>query len=573
MNDPLNRSMFRQAGMSKQPMGILASSPELMTTAQKAMTSGEPVRANSGFAAYMNKNQDKIYPSNLTTYNERNAPTNKKVYGLESAATTDLDKMAKESVDAANERLQIIPSGSADNYGIEKFESIVAPGNKINNENESILNSNVTLHSKNIDNEKTNSSLTGNENKLKTNGNQSMSSQLKNQLNAVNTTQTEAVTALATSNANAEQYEMGGKTIQQRVDDFTRTVNTKGIEPTLADVKDDAMTLLGYNPETLNEQFDEDKQASVWLNMMKAGLAIASGESSNALTNIAKGFSFGLQSYGEDVGKLNKDLRADRKEATNTMYKLLKDEKSERLAKRTLNISEQQGLLNIQKQYVGEEKKKALEMYTMKMANAKWNVTMIGTIAKMDADEQKLAFEKDNLDKTYKLALTKATPKEIIFLKQSGDIKLKDGITTELPFGSPGYFEQYIVSPTGKKKLQSMSDKSTVGDNTDFKFKTRNYAVTGAIGAVSLNLSSQSDEKKKAFGIAAAEHRITLQKITNPTDKLQEILAFTAQQNKLNGAKINFKELTPDQQEDLKQPRAGKGSDSLLKEYANIINL
>tara|TARA_R110001606_G_scaffold108818_1_gene234023 strand:- start:4633 stop:6267 length:1635 start_codon:yes stop_codon:yes gene_type:complete len=544
-----------------------------MTTAQKAMTSGEPVRANSGFAAYMNKNQDKIYPSNLTTYNERNAPTNKKVYGLESAATTDLDKMAKESVDAANERLQIIPSGSADNYGIEKFESIVAPGNKINNENESILNSNVTLHSKNIDNEKTNSSLTGNENKLKTNGNQSMSSQLKNQLNAVNTTQTEAVTALATSNANAEQYEMGGKTIQQRVDDFTRTVNTKGIEPTLADVKDDAMTLLGYNPETLNEQFDEDKQASVWLNMMKAGLAIASGESSNALTNIAKGFSFGLQSYGEDVGKLNKDLRADRKEATNTMYKLLKDEKSERLAKRTLNISEQQGLLNIQKQYVGEEKKKALEMYTMKMANAKWNVTMIGTIAKMDADEQKLAFEKDNLDKTYKLALTKATPKEIIFLKQSGDIKLKDGITTELPFGSPGYFEQYIVSPTGKKKLQSMSDKSTVGDNTDFKFKTRNYAVTGAIGAVSLNLSSQSDEKKKAFGIAAAEHRITLQKITNPIDKLQEILAFTAQQNKLNGAKINFKELTPDQQEDLKQPRAGKGSDSLLKEYANIINL
>ena len=37
MNNPLDRKMFRQAGMSKQPMGILASSPELMTTAQKAM--------------------------------------------------------------------------------------------------------------------------------------------------------------------------------------------------------------------------------------------------------------------------------------------------------------------------------------------------------------------------------------------------------------------------------------------------------------------------------------------------------------------------------------------------------
>ena len=30
MNDPLRRKMFREAGMSKQPMGILASSPELM---------------------------------------------------------------------------------------------------------------------------------------------------------------------------------------------------------------------------------------------------------------------------------------------------------------------------------------------------------------------------------------------------------------------------------------------------------------------------------------------------------------------------------------------------------------
>jgi len=47
MNNPLNRSMFRQAGMSKQPIGILASSPELMTTAQKAMASGQPIKAKS----------------------------------------------------------------------------------------------------------------------------------------------------------------------------------------------------------------------------------------------------------------------------------------------------------------------------------------------------------------------------------------------------------------------------------------------------------------------------------------------------------------------------------------------
>ena len=48
MNNPFNRKMFRQAGMSKQPIGILASSPELMTTAEKALMSGQPVRAQNG---------------------------------------------------------------------------------------------------------------------------------------------------------------------------------------------------------------------------------------------------------------------------------------------------------------------------------------------------------------------------------------------------------------------------------------------------------------------------------------------------------------------------------------------
>jgi len=43
-----NRRMFRKGGMSKQPMGILASSPELMTTAEKAMMKGQPIKAQSG---------------------------------------------------------------------------------------------------------------------------------------------------------------------------------------------------------------------------------------------------------------------------------------------------------------------------------------------------------------------------------------------------------------------------------------------------------------------------------------------------------------------------------------------
>ena len=68
MNNPLNRSMFRQAGMSKQPMGILASSPELMTTAQQAIASGQPVTANNGRANFISTAPTVGFGSNNQPY-------------------------------------------------------------------------------------------------------------------------------------------------------------------------------------------------------------------------------------------------------------------------------------------------------------------------------------------------------------------------------------------------------------------------------------------------------------------------------------------------------------------------
>jgi hypothetical protein len=62
--------MFRQGGMSKQPMGILASSPELMTTAQKAMMKGQPVKAQNGTFI---KDPDKMN-SPMINYFRQNSP-------------------------------------------------------------------------------------------------------------------------------------------------------------------------------------------------------------------------------------------------------------------------------------------------------------------------------------------------------------------------------------------------------------------------------------------------------------------------------------------------------------------
>ena len=59
--------MFRQAGMSKQPMGILASSPELMTTAQKAMMNNQPIKAQKAVSVNTNTPNliDSLFGTNI----------------------------------------------------------------------------------------------------------------------------------------------------------------------------------------------------------------------------------------------------------------------------------------------------------------------------------------------------------------------------------------------------------------------------------------------------------------------------------------------------------------------------
>ena len=393
----------------------------------------------------------------------------------------------------------------------------------------------------------------------------------KSQLSAVTETQKNAVAGLTSANTSADEYKLGGKTIQKRMDDFTTLVNRDGKEPSLADVKDDAIQLLGFDPDQLDEQYDEDKQAFIWLNMMKAGLAVASGESGNAITNIAKGFSFGLDQYGKDIGKLKTELKTDKKDAANTMYKLLKDEKSERLAKKTLEIQQEQGLLNIQMKYVGDQKARAMAEYNMKMDGAKWNVSMISTLAKMDGDEKNRAFQKENLEKTFQLGLLKATPKEFAFLEMSKDITLKDPSAERIPFGSPGFIEQFDVTAKGKKALLDMASgvKSIAGANTDFKFSARDYSKMGKIGAVFLpNLDSIDDGVRESFGTNAATFQKELNSQKSNYQKLPMILAFASQQN----AKVRIKDLTVDQQERLKQEiSGGKKGDTLLKRYSNIL--
>ena len=91
----------------------------------------------------------------------------------------------------------------------------------------------------------------------------------------------------------------------------------------LSDMEKQAKEIMGFDPSRASES----KSASFWRNLTMAGLAIAAGESENALTNVAKGLMVGMDSYSKDIKDLNEMEAEERKEYRANLVKTDKDEK------------------------------------------------------------------------------------------------------------------------------------------------------------------------------------------------------------------------------------------------------
>ena len=359
-----------------------------------------------------------------------------------------------------------------------------------------------------------------------------------------------AITNVAAGVADANAMEIGGKTLNENVDALYAKMTEEGKEPTLADVQDDAIKLLGFDPKELQGEFEEDRKASIFLNMMKAGLAIAAGESPNALTNIAKGFAVGLQGYGQDVNRLTDQLREDQREARNTMYNLLKDKKSEELAKRTLEIQRMNGIVNLQRTLVGDKKDEAIQKFNRQMAGYKWNLDLLSTAADLQFKEKQLAVTKENADKVFKAALVKAEPDVIKILKRMGHIG-EDGTPTD----------------TGNEFLTKYLKEVTKGTSTlkdsEFNRKVANFGSDGVIPNTYIkkpaNYGDLSDDKKESFGIAGVGLDEKLTKITgNEIQQFEEQVKFIkSMRNTIPGLVINIQDLPNTVLKYLKKPRKG----------------
>lgn len=144
---------------------------------------------------------------------------------------------------------------------------------------------------------------------------------IKNVLDAAETGRTEdkAATAAATDR------------LKKATDVFNTALGTKMAEAkefSLEDVKDEALKISGVD----DSNYDESRKDAFWMGLMRAGLAIAAGESDNALTNIAKGLGVGLEGYGKDIATLNEQEREDRKEVRAISMDLIKTKNAREIA-------------------------------------------------------------------------------------------------------------------------------------------------------------------------------------------------------------------------------------------------
>ena len=380
-----------------------------------------------------------------------------------------------------------------------------------------------------------------------------------------------ALTKVSAGIADAEAIKVGGKTLNENVDALVAKMNEKGQEPTLADVQDDAIRLLGFDPRELEGEFEEDRKASIFLNMMKAGLAMAAGESPNAITNIARGFGVGLQGYGEDVKSLTKDLREDRREARATMYNLLKDAKSEALAKRTLELQQMEGVVNINRQLVGDKRQAALQAFNMKMTELKWNQNLLSAAADLQFKEKSLQVTKENAEKTYLLGLEKAQPEVIQFLRAKGEITLKDP--------SKGFVQGNItISDSAKESIDKYLKELVAGTSkglnsgSEYNVMRKEIQRTGLIPNSFIKsptgYKNLSDDLKRSFGIQGQALAELLEKNAgDPTTQFRDTINFIRKfKQQIPGLSMDFNSLPPSIQTYLQTKRGRKELEKLNQE-------
>jgi len=173
-------------------------------------------------------------------------------------------------------------------------------------------------------------------------------------------------------------------------------------EVSLSEMETEAQRIMGFDPSKAKQ----DKKDAFYRNLMMAGLAVAAGESSNALTNIAKGLAVGLDSYSKDIALLDQRDAEERKEYRATLRSLIKNKQDENIALAGLENDFKYRLASLQQnqdQFESTQEFRQKELDLRKsLAAQQLQVSITSTLANLEIQENKLALQGETLDETKK---------------------------------------------------------------------------------------------------------------------------------------------------------------------------
>ena len=364
--------------------------------------------------------------------------------------------------------------------------------------------------------------------------------------------------------SNLGNRDLFGTTMNESVEAYREALGKRPKEIGFDDVKDDVFELLGYNRDTLDENLSKDQQSAIWLNVMRAGLAVAAGESDNALTNVAKGFGVGLEGYGRDIKDINEDYREDVKTYTTTAYTMLKDAKAEELAKNTLNLQRAGAEFQITSKFFGIERENLLNQLNREVAGRMLKMNHLKAFSEMNFEKYKFDVSREQADKANELAFNKLkmmTPELITGAMLDGYVELKapnkpatpDNLKPTKKFADSG---KSITTILANKNIRSLTNEQT----------TRNIlGKLGGYGIIYKGKKELPQDAQDAIGQKIRELEKSgsiYKKAMDPSDPnygtaLSQVIGAFKSLQKFDGVKLDFNQLDEDIKNELRDAQEG----------------
>ena len=243
----------------------------------------------------------------------------------------------------------------------------------------------------------------------------------------------------------------------------------------LSDYQDVAIEALGYDPEKGGPagEATEARKTAFWMSVIKAGLATAAGESSDALTNIARGLSFGVDSFGKDLKDISAEERQANKDVAAMKLSFLKTDMDADIAKRANKIQKASMLVQAAESLRGEQLQMFKDRTEQAERFANLEIDLLKSIRQSNQSMEQLAFDKTKFNQTLKATLAGQTPdiiREMVAANyiqgvDGGDVDLSDPNSYEMTPAGLTFFQTYMEKK-GAVKLTDIMNASDAAART-----------------------------------------------------------------------------------------------------------